>query len=329
MSERTPGFNASDTGDRLEATFRDGAWSELRWSRAESLSLSPMALGLHYGQSIFEGFKALRQEDGEVAVFRPSDHLARFGRSAARMCMPAPPEAALLQGVRDLVRQRADLVPEAPGFLYLRPLMFSDEPGLAPVPAAEFHLLLAALPVDPLFRKEGVRLTTVPDHARAAPGGTGACKCAGNYAAAMAGTRRAQELGLDEVLWLDATERRWVEETGSMNVMYVRDGRLCTPPLGGTILPGITRDTLLRLAGDLGIEAEESPLAIDEDWGRISEVFSSGTAAGTTHIQRVEHRGETLFHRSAPGPVATAVGAAYEDLLRGRREDPAGWRMVV
>ena len=171
MSERTPGFNASDTGDRLEATFRDGAWSELRWSRAESLSLSPMALGLHYGQSIFEGFKALRQEDGEVAVFRPSDHLARFGRSAARMCMPAPPEAALLQGVRDLVRQRADLVPEAPGFLYLRPLMFSDEPGLAPVPAAEFHLLLAALPVDPLFRKEGVRLTTVPDHARAAPGG--------------------------------------------------------------------------------------------------------------------------------------------------------------
>lgn len=328
MSPRKPGFNASDTGARLEATFRGGEWSEFRWA-GEPLSLSPMALGLHYGQSIFEGFKALKQDDGSIAVFRPADHLARFGRTAARMCMPAPPEEALIAGVRDLVRERADLVPDAPGFLYLRPLMFSDEPGLAPVPSAEFHLLLAALPVDPLFRQDGVRLTTVPEHVRAAPGGTGACKCAGNYAAAMAGTRRAQNLGHDEVLWLDAVERRWVEETGSMNVMYVRDGRLCTPPLGGTILPGITRDTLLRLADALDLDAGESPLAIDEDWSQVSEVFSSGTAAGTTHIRSVTHAGEVLFERDRPGPVATAIGAAYEDLLRGRRDDPEGWRMGV
>lgn len=328
MSPRTPGFNASNTGIRLEASFRGGAWSELRWNE-EPLSLSPMALGLHYGQSIFEGFKALRQEDGSVALFRPEDHLIRFGRTAARMCMPEPPREALLEGILELVRERADLVPDAPGFLYLRPLMFSDEAGLAPVPSEEFHLLVVALPVDPLFRQEGVRLTTVPEHVRAAPGGTGACKCAGNYAASMAGTRRAKDLGYDEVLWLDAMERRWVEETGSMNVMYVRDGRLCTPPLGGTILPGITRDTLLRLGRDLEIDAAEAPLAIDEDWSAVTEVFSSGTAAGTTHIRSVMHGGEVLFERDRPGPVASAIGEAYEDLLRGRRPAPTGWRVSV
>ena len=328
MSGRKPGFNASDIGARLEARFRNGQWSDLDWA-SDPLDLSPMALGLHYGQSIFEGFKALKQADGSIAVFRPADHLARFARTAARMCMPAPPEEALLEAVRELVRERADLVPDAPGFLYLRPLMFSDEAGLAPVPSSEFHLLLAALPVGPLFRADGVRLTTVPDLVRAAPGGTGACKCAGNYAAAMAGTRRAQVLGHDEVLWLDAVERRWVEETGSMNIMYVRDGRLCTPPLGGTILPGITRDTLLRLAGSLGLDAVEAPLAIDEDWTRVSEVFSSGTAAGTTHIRSVTHSGAILFERDQPGPVAEAIGSAYEDLLRGRREDPEAWRLVV
>ena len=288
-----------------------------------------MTLALHYGQSVFEGFKALRQVDGSVAIFRPEDHLLRLQRSARRMCIPEPPVESLLDAILELVGENECAVPEAPGFLYVRPLVFSDLPGLAPSPGAGYRLIVTVMPVAPLFGSEGARLTTVPDLIRAAPGGAGDCKCAANYAAAMYAKQLALDEGCDEVLWLDATERRWVEETGSMNLMYVRDDRLCTPPLTGTILPGITRATLLALAKELGVKSGERPLAIDEGWAGVTEVFSSGTAAGTAHVREIVHNGEIRFHREAPGPIATALGEAYSGALTGTRPVPRGWRVTV
>lgn len=323
------GFRAATCGRRIEATFRDGQWSAPTIVDSSDLELSPMATALHYGQSIFEGFKAVRQTDRSVAVFRPADHLARLVRSAERMCIPPYPVAPLLDAVLELVSECSDEVPEFPGFLYVRPLVFSDLPGLAPEPGEGYRLLVMVMPVAPLFGDAGARLTTVPELIRAAPGGTGECKCAGNYAAAMLARSRAVAKGFDEVLWLDANDRRWVEETGSMNLMYVRDGALCTPPLGGTILPGITRASLLALARDAGIPTSVSPLAIDDDWSKVTEVFSSGTAAGTAHVREIVHRGETLFRRETPGFVAQAVSAAYRGALTGSRLVPPGWRCAV
>ena len=325
----TPHFTAATCGRRVEATYRDGAWSCTRLTESVDLTLSAMTLALHYGQSIFEGFKAMRQADGSVAIFRLRDHLARFQRSAERMCIPPYPVEPLIAAIRNLVNETIDAVPPAPAFLYVRPLIFSDLPGLAPSPGAGYRLLVALMPVEPLFGSAGARLTTLPELIRAAPGGTGECKCAGNYGAAMFAKQRAHETGFDEVLWLDGTERRWIEETGCMNLMYVRGGTLCTPPLTGTILPGITRATLLSLACELGLPSAETPLAIDDDWSDVTEVFSSGTAAGTAHVREIVHEGSTLFQRAEPGPIAKVLGAAYSSVLNGTRPVPSKWLEII
>jgi branched-chain amino acid aminotransferase len=320
-------FGTRTTGRVLVQHFADGAWGEAKLEATAPLALHPLTQVLHYGASVFEGLKAHRQADGSLALFRPREHLLRLNRSAERMCLPAVDVERTLAGLVELVRSEAREVPAAPGSLYLRPLLFSEDAALGYSTPERAWFVTMLVPVQPLFKE--ARLRTETHYVRAAAGGTGAAKCAGNYAGALVAQRQALAEGFTEVLWLDAKERRWIEEAGGMNVMFVRAGVLNTPPLTDTILPGITRASLLALARDLGIPAEERPLAVDDDWSDISEAFMSGTAAGTAHIQEIVHRGKRLFARPEPGPVAHKLGPHLERLKFGLEPDPHGWRYRV
>jgi branched-chain amino acid aminotransferase len=325
------GFGRKTTPHSLVQRYRDGRWEVAGFEPIRPLELSPLTHALHYGASIFEGFKAFRQPDGSVALFRMSAHLARLQRSAARMCLPPIDEEALGRAIVALIRMDREHVPAPPDSLYVRPLYFADEGVLGYATPNSATLIVMLVPVPPLFQgSRGVRLTTETKYVRAAPGGTGSAKCAGNYAGSLLAQREARARGFDEVLWLDARERRWVEEAGGMNLMLVRGGVLSTPPLSDTILPGITRDSLLTLARHLGIGAEERAIATDPaEWHEVSEAFTAGTAAGTAHVREIVHEGRTLFAREEPGPIARRLGQELDALKFGMVSDPFGWRLLV
>jgi len=305
----------------IQQHYRDGAWTAPRIVQTRDLTLSPLTKSLHYGQAIFEGLKAHRQVDGGVALFRPHCHLERLNRSADRLCVPRVDIPTLLQAIERLVALEQDLTPDPPGSLYVRPLIFADEVGLRPSVAESYTLIVLVLPVEHYFQNgAGLRLTTETEFVRAVRGGTGMAKCAGNYAAALHATREANRRGFDEVLWLDATERRYIEESGSMNIMLVRRGVLMTPELTGSILPGITRETLLTLAQEMGYETCQCAISVDpSDWVDVTEVFSSGTAAGVTPVASIDHNGEILFESNVGlGPVGAKLGGALCDAKEGR-----------
>lgn len=315
----------------------------LGWARGHlqpygSLTLDPAAMVLHYGQAIFEGFKAYRQADGGVASFRPEANGARLNASARRMAMPELPVERFVEAADALVRADQDWVPDGDGeSLYLRPFMFATEVGLGVRPSATYDFMLFASPSGSYF-KSGVKPVTVfvsEEYVRAAPGGTGAAKVAGNYAASLLAQAQAIEQGCDQVVWLDAVERRFVEEMGGMNLYFVfgegPDARLVTPELTGSLLPGITRDTLLMLAREAGHDVEERRISLDE-WresnadGSLTEVFACGTAAVITPVGHVKTRtGEFRVADGEAGPVATALRARLLDLQHGRAADPHGW----
>lgn len=322
------GFGTETTPHVLVQRFEKGAWGPARIEPSSPFHLAPLTQALHYGTSIFEGLKAHRQPDGGVAIFRLADHLARLNRSAARLCLPAVDPAALGRAILELVRRDVAHVPPAPSALYLRPLVFATDAVLGYGTPEVVTLAVMLVPVPVLFQgKGGVRLRTETRYVRAAPGGTGSAKCAGNYAGALLAQREARLEGFDEVLWLDALERRWLEEAGGMNLMLVRAGKLSTPPLSDTILPGITRDSLLRLAEEAGIPSEERPISTDPaEWGEVSEAFTSGTAAGTTHIREIVHEGHVLFARPQPGPIGRTLGERLQRIKFGQEADPFGWR---
>ena len=331
MGTATTGFGSRTTRHLLVQRFANGKWEPHRIVEERPLELAPLTHALHYGASIFEGFKAHLQPDGKLALFRVHDHLRRLNRSAERMCLPQVDADHLCRGIVELLRADAAEAPPPPGALYVRPLLFADEGKLGYATPATAMLAVMLVPVTPLFRgPAGVRLRTETTYVRAAPGGTGSAKCAGNYAGAMLAQRNAHAAGFDEVLWLDARERRWVEEAGGMNVMLVRGGALSTPPLTDTILPGITRDTLLVLGRDAGLRVEERPISTDAaDWKDVNEAFCSGTAAGTAHIREIVHEGRVLFARPEPGPIAKQLGERFERIKLGLEPDPHEWRLPV
>lgn len=324
-------FGTHTTAHMLVQRYTEGAWRPAETVATAPLALAPLTHALHYGASIFEGFKAHRQPDGSLALFRPLDHLERLNRSARRMCLPEIDPAALCQSIVELVRTDGAHAPAPPDALYVRPLMFADDGVLGYSTPTSVTLVVLLVPVTVLFKgASGVRVRTETRYVRAAPGGTGSAKCAGNYAGALLAQREARAAGFDEVLWLDARERRWLEEAGGMNLMLVRGGALSTPPLTDTILPGVTRASLLQLARDLDIRAEERPISTDAaDWRDVSEAFACGTAAGTTPIREIVHAGKVLFAREEPGPVTRRLGERLEGIKLGRAEDPHGWRLAV
>lgn len=330
-----PVFGRVFTDHMVSIRFADGAWRDAEVLPRGPLSLDPATAVLHYAQEIFEGLKAYPHAGGGMALFRPDANARRFAASARRMAMPALPEAAFIAACEEMVRADARWMPAIDGgALYLRPFMIATEVFLGVRPAAEYRVLVIASPVGRYFKggERAISLWVAGDASRAAPGGTGAAKCGGNYAASLAAQADAIARGHDQVVFLDAMEHRFVEELGGMNLMFVMaDGTLVTPPLTGTILPGITRDSILTLARAEGRAVEERPYAIGE-WrddavsGRLVETMACGTAAVVTSIGRVAGEGmEFTIGDGGPGPVAGAIRATLTGIQRGALPDDHGW----
>ncbi len=331
-----PGFGKLNT-DHM-AMIRYSA--EAGWHGAEILPRGPVELDpacavLHYAQEIFEGLKAYRSPDGTITLFRPEANARRFNASARRMAMPELPEALFLGAIEALVRADSGWIPTIEGgALYLRPFMFASEAFLGVRPAKEYLFLVIASPAGAYFKgsNPAVTLWVSDDYSRAGPGGTGAAKCGGNYAASLLPQAQAIAEGCDQVVFLDAAEHRWVEELGGMNVFFVfDDGSVQTPPLGGTILPGITRDSLIRILRDEGVTVREERYSI-EQWeadarsGRLREAFACGTAAVVTPIGRVRGtRHDFSIGNGGSGALTGDLKAKLTGIQRGERPDPHGW----
>lgn len=335
-----PGFGQVFTDHMVTARYAPGAgWHDARLTAYAPITLDPATSVLHYGQAIFEGLKAYHQPDGSVALFRPEQNARRFQRSARRLAMAEVPEQLFLDAVKALVTADRDWVPTKPGeSLYLRPLEFALDPFLGVRPSQEYQFLLFASPAGAYFTG-GVQPVTVwlsTEYTRAAPGGTGEAKCAGNYAASLVAQAQAAEQGCDQVVWLDAVEHRFVEEMGGMNLYFVfADGRLVTPALTGTLLPGVTRDSILTLGADMGLEVEERQISTEE-WeagcadGTISEVFACGTAAVVTPVGKVKHAGGSFDVADAtPGAVTLKVRESLLGIQHGTAPDPHNWMVRV
>ncbi|WP_121392895.1 branched-chain amino acid aminotransferase [Actinokineospora cianjurensis] len=299
------------------------------------LPLAPSTVGLHYGQVVFEGLKAYAQPDGSVAAFRPEHHASRFQRSAARLAMPELPVGLFLESLAELVAADRRWVPEVESqSLYLRPVLFATDPSLALRPSATYRFLVLAAVTEDFFGAEAppVAVWASTRYSRAASGGTGEAKCAGNYAGAFVAQVEAAEHGCQQVVWLDAAEHRWVEEMGGMNLFFAYGDHLITPPLSGSLLPGVTRASLLALAAELGFTVEERRITL-ERWredcrsGAMTEAFACGTAAVITPVGRVAAAsGDFTVGDGGAGTAAKRLRGALVDLQRGRAEDPRGWR---
>ena len=331
-----PGFGKVFTDHMLVMRYSaTEGWCDGVVRARAPFQIDPACAVLHYAQEIFEGMKAYRMPDGGAALFRSNANARRFAASAERMAMPQLPEELFRSAVATLVEVERDWLPEVgQGSLYLRPFMFASETFLGVRPSADYLFVIIASPAGAYFKTgaAGLTLWLSDQYIRAAPGGTGAAKCGGNYAAGLRAQAEASAAGCDQVLFLDAIERRWVEELGGMNVFFVfSDGSLKTPPLTGTILPGITRDSLIKVARGLGREVREEPYSIeqwrhDAETGRLVEAFACGTAAVVASISHV--KGADLAFSVAggePGPVSRQLRSELVDLQHGRTADPHGW----
>ncbi len=337
---RAPGFGQafSDHMVTMKWTAELG-WHDGALRPNVPLSLAPGATVFHNGQVVFEGFKAYRQADGGVAMFRPAANAARFARSAQRLALPVLPTEDFLAAADLLVRTEVAWVPDGDEMsLYLRPFMFGTTVGLTVRPATDVTFVLIASPVGAYFASgpKPLSVWVTETLSRAAPGGTGAAKFPGNYAGSLVSVQEAFDHGCDQVVFLDVLEHRWVEELGGMNVFFVfDDGSLVTPELSGTILEGVTRDSLLTMAAAHGSRAIERRVSVDE-WregvgdGRITEVFACGTAAVITPIKQLKWAGGEVTTPSAViGPCAARLRSALLDIQYGRAPDRHGWMRPV
>ena len=319
----------------LVAEYADGEWQVPRIRPYGPLSVSPANSALHYGQAIFEGQKAYRQADGSVAIFRPDANWERFNKSAERMAMPPVPEDVFVQGMRELVKLDAAWVPDRAGSsLYLRPFMFATDGFLGVRPSATYHFGIISCPVSAFFGQP-LRVRFEQQFVRAAAGGAGYAKNAGNYGAAMLPSTLAQREGYHQLLWTDASEHQYVEESGAMNVMFVLDGVLVTPALSTSILDGITRRSVLALARDWGVPAEERRVSSREIMdalaaGKLQEAFGVGTAATIAPIAIIGYEGHDHNLPAVPADAfSRRVGAALEAIRTGHAPDPHGWMLAV
>lgn len=337
-----PGFGKYYTDHMVVAEWsEDTGWSDAELKPYAPISLDPATMVFHYGQEIFEGLKAYRQPDGGVALFRPEANAARFARSAKRLALPELPIELFIESIDALVRQDASWVPDKVGeSLYLRPFMFATEVGLGVRPTNRALYMLIATPAAAYFNSENaVTVWISTEYVRAAPGGTGEAKCGGNYAASLVAQKVAAEQGCDQVVWIDAIERKWVEEMGGMNLYFVKgsgnDATVMTPQLTGTLLAGITRDSILGVAVDLGYKVEEAMISVD-DWhegvesGEITEVFACGTAAVVTPVGTAKSvMGTWVTGDGNPGPITMQIRNTLLGIQHGTVQDSHHWLRKV
>jgi branched-chain amino acid aminotransferase len=316
----------------------DCGWHDAEVRAREPLQLDPACAALHYAQEIFEGLKAYRTKGGGVALFRPDENARRFAASASRLAMPVVPETLFVDAVRALVDIDRDWIPNGEGSLYLRPFMFASEAFLGVRAASEYLFCIIACPAGAYFKggAKPLRLWISEEYSRAGRGGTGAAKCGGNYAASLLAQADATRHDCDQVVFLDAAERCWVEELGGMNLFFVMDdGEIITPPLGGTILPGLTRSSLITLARDRGFVVNERPYAIrawreDAASGRLTEAFACGTAAVVAGIGEVRSSvGDFTIADGKIGDVTNELRRWLIGVQSGDLPDPHSWRCSV
>jgi branched-chain amino acid aminotransferase len=331
-----PGFGRTFTDHMVTIRYTEGTgWHDAQIGPRGPLMLDPAASVLHYAQEIFEGLKGYRLADGSTALFRPDANARRFNSSAARLAMPALPEAMFIESCKAMLQIDRDWFPDVEGgSLYLRPFMIATEAFLGVRPANEYLFMVIAASTGNYFKSgaPAVSLWVSEHYNRAGPGGTGAAKCGGNYAASLVPTGEAMKAGHDQVVFLDAKEHRWIEELGGMNVFFVfDDGSIQTPPLSDSILHGVTRDCLIALAREAGLTVREEPYAIDQwradaESGRLIESFACGTAAVVAPIGKVSAPDFAFTIGSGgPGQLTQKLKSRLIDIQRGAAPDPYGW----
>jgi len=335
MSLENLPFGKYFTDHMLEADFQDGEWKNVEIKPYQPLSLDPSVMALHYGQSIFEGIKAYLQPGGEAAIFRPYENWKRFNISAERMEMPLVPEEIFMEGMKELVRIDRGWIPAKPDHaLYIRPLMFASEQSIGVKPSSRYKFLIILSPTGPYYAAP-MKIYVEEKYVRAVPGGVGFSKNAGNYGAAMFPSAEARRKGYDQVLWTDAFEHRYVQECGTMNVFFIIGNTAITPDLGeGTILAGVTRDSVIQLLREAGIGVEERHLAIDEIMqayrdGTLREAFGTGTAATISMIRQLTYRDFVMNLDTDKWTISPAVKARMAALKSGNAPDIYHWMEKV
>jgi branched-chain amino acid aminotransferase len=315
--------------------YADGEWKTGEILPFQNLQMSPATMVLHYGQAIFEGMKAFRSREGDILMFRPEDNIKRFNISAERMCMPAVDADLFMEALHQLIDADRNWVPaDVNSALYIRPFMIATDEFVGVKPSTRYTFMIFTCPVGAYY-SGAVRVKVEREYTRAVPGGTGFVKAAGNYAASLKPTAQAMKEGYQQILWTDALEHKYIEESGTMNAVFVIDGKVTTPDLGDTILRGITRDSIIKLAQHMGLEVEERRISIDEliegvKSGRVSEAFGVGTAATMTPIAAIGCDGEDVeFAPVDQWTVFPLLARALDDLRRGNGEDPFAWRVPV
>lgn len=332
-------FGQNFTDYMFTLSYKEGmGWHSPEIRPYGPLNLEPSAAVYHYGQEIFEGQKAYKSKNDEILLFRPEENARRFNQSMTRMSMPTLPEADFIYYESELLKLEQRWIPKVKGAsLYIRPTGIATEPALGVHPAKEYLFFIILSPVGPYYSTgfNPVSLWVSEEYSRAGEGGTGAAKAGGNYGGSLIASKKAATMGCGQVLWLDAKEHRYIEEVGAMNILFVMGKKLVTPPLRGTILPGITRKSLLHMAGDLGLEPEERPITINEvvegiQSGAVSEVFGAGTAAVVSPVGKIMfHDKEYIINNNQTGPWAQKFFDTLTGIQYGELEDKYGWVYIV
>ena len=323
------------TDHMLEADFENGEWKHAEIKPYQPLLLSPSVAALHYGQAIFEGIKAYKNEKGEAFIFRPHDNYKRFNISAERMQMPSIPEDLFIEGMRQLILLDKSWIPQKHDHsLYIRPFMFSSDEIIGVRPSDNYKFLIILSPTGPYYSAP-MRIYVEEKYVRAVTGGVGYAKAAGNYGAAMYATARAKQLGYDQVLWMDAFEHKYVQECGTMNVFFILGDRAITPDLEeGTILDGVTRQSAITLLKEMGFKVEERPLSIDEiidayKAGSLFEVFGTGTAATISLIKELRYKDFVMEFDVEKWKTAPTLKTWLSEIRESKREDKFGWMWKI
>jgi branched-chain amino acid aminotransferase len=330
-----PGFGEIFSDHMMEMKYEGGSWQNPVIKPYGPVEITPSLSTLHYGQSVFEGTKAYYVDEKTVHLFRPEKNAERLVKSCERMCIPAVDKKLFLDGIKSLIRLDKDWVPTKEGnSLYIRPFVCGWDNVVSAQAADNYRFYIITSPVGSYYT-DPVKLITPQHYIRAAKGGTGEAKAAGNYASSFYPARKALEMGYDQILWLDAKEHKYVEEVGTMNIFFIIDDVLVTSPLTGTILPGVTRDSVIKLAQSWGMDVDERKLSIDElmEAGReerLQEVFGAGTAAVITPVESITHRDETIsMPQKKRGPIAQKFYDTIYGIQTGTMDDPFNWVQKV
>lgn len=328
-------FGKYFTDHMLEAEYEDGKWTSVEIKPYQPLLLDPSLMALHYGQSIFEGIKAYRDDAGNAFVFRPYDNFRRFNKSAARMCMPDVPEEIFIEGMRRLIQIDKEWIPTRKDHsLYIRPFMFATDAMLGVRPSKTYKFLIILSPTGPYYPRP-MKILVEEKYTRAAPGGVGFAKNAGNYGGSLIAATEAEKQGYDQVLWTDAFEHKWLQEVGTMNVFFVIDNTVITPSLDeGTILDGVTRRSVITVLKEMNVPVEERHISIDElveayKQGKLREVFGSGTAATIAVVQQVKYKDFVMEFNEKNWTLSREIKRRLDAIREGKLPDTHQWMMPV